>query len=68
MTFPKGDEMTTATHEPIRLTRRGRIVRAILVTVLALAVFNWVDAKMTPAECKVPASQMSQGCKDLLYP
>jgi galactitol-specific phosphotransferase system IIC component len=60
--------MTTATHQPIRLTRRGRIVRAILITVLALAVFSWVDGKITPAECKVPASEMSQGCKDLIYP
>lgn len=60
--------MTTATHEPIRLTRRGRIVRTIIITVLVLMALNWVENKTTPAECKVPATQMSQGCKDLLYP
>lgn len=52
----------------MKLTRRGRILRNILLTALFLATL-WVllDAT-TPDACKVPVDQMSQGCLDLLFP
>lgn len=48
----------------IRLTRRGKIVLTILFTLLMI----WALNATTPKECKVPASQMSQACLDLLMP
>lgn len=50
------------------ITRRGRIVRAIAIAIAVLAVLAVIEDKTTPAKCKVPTSQMSQGCKDLLFP
>ena len=70
----EGDKMTLATTErhigktKVRLTRRGRIVRNIAVTILALLALHWIDDATTPEQCKVPVEQMSHGCKALLYP
>lgn len=50
------------------LTKRGVIVRNIVVAILAVWLFSVVDNAITPDKCKVDVSQMSQGCKDLLYP
>lgn len=50
------------------LTRRGRIVRNILLTALFLAAFWLLSNATTPDACKVPVDQMSQGCLDLLFP
>lgn len=51
----------------IRLTRRGKMVVAILAGLglyfVAAAALNSV----TPDECKVPSDQMSQGCIALIY-
>lgn len=56
------------TQQPIRLTRRGRIVSIVLVVILGYLAFAWLDNITTPEKCKVPVEQMSQGCKDLLFP
>lgn len=40
----------------------------ILIVIVAFVVFSWLMAVTTPPECKVPVSQMSSMCKDLLYP
>jgi len=50
------------------ITRRGRIVRAIAIAIALLAVLAVAEKVTTPAQCKVPTNQMSQGCKDLLFP
>jgi len=47
-----------------RLTRRGKIV----VGIIALSIFWWLNDVTTPDECKVPVEQMSQFCIDLRYP
>lgn len=46
------------------ITRRGKIVLAIVVIALAW----WAFDATTPEQCKVEIEQMSQFCKDLLYP
>ncbi len=51
----------------IRLTKRGKIVVAILAAVVAyLAVSAAFDA-ITPDNCKVSPQYMSKGCIDLIY-
>jgi hypothetical protein len=52
----------------MKLTKRGVIVRNLFISVLLVVVFVAVDNATTPDKCKVDVSQMSQGCKDLLYP
>lgn len=52
----------------IRLTRRGRIVRDIVVFVVVAAVVWWLSDVTTPDACKVSVDQMSHACKDLLFP
>lgn len=58
----KGNDMND-----VRLTRRGKVVVAILAGLglyfVAAAALNAV----TPEECKVPTSQMTQGCVSLIY-
>jgi hypothetical protein len=48
----------------MKLNRRGKIV----VTVLIIAVIWWLFDVTTPDQCKVPIDEMSNFCKDLLYP
>lgn len=52
----------------MKLTRRGEIVRNILIAIVIYAGLVVADNITTPNQCKVDVSQMSQGCKDLLYP
>jgi hypothetical protein len=47
-----------------RLTRRGKIVLAIVV----MAIVWWLFDVTTPEQCKVPVEQMNQFCLDLMYP
>jgi len=47
-----------------RLTRRGKIVIAILF----ITVWGLLLNGTTPKQCKVPVDQMSQFCIDLIYP
>jgi hypothetical protein len=47
-----------------RLTRRGKIVIAILF----ITVWGLLLNGTTPDQCKVPVDQMSQFCIDLIYP
>ena len=46
------------------ITRRGKIVLAVVI----LAIVWWLFDVTTPDQCKVEIEQMSQYCKDLLYP
>jgi len=52
----------------MNLTRRGIIVKNTVITIIVALVFIWLNDATTPDACKVDVSQMSQGCKDLLYP
>jgi hypothetical protein len=47
-----------------RLTRRGKIVVAILF----ITVWGLLLNATTPDQCKVPVDQMSEFCIDLIYP
>lgn len=51
-----------------RLTRRGRLVVGWAIALAFLAVFALANYATTPAECRVEVEQMSQFCKDLVYP
>lgn len=51
----------------IRLTRRGKIVLGIVVAALSIITYSLLMDIVTPAECKVPFEQMSQGCIDTIY-
>ena len=51
----------------IRLTRRGKIVVGVLIAAVAVATFWALMNLVTPDECKVPASEMSNGCIALIY-
>lgn len=55
-------------NSKIRLTKRGKIVRNVVITLIAVAVFVWLNDVTTPEACKVPVEQMSAGCKRLLFP
>lgn len=61
----KGDK---AKGETMNLTKRGVIVRNISIVLLVLVAFVVAERVTTPDACKVDVNQMSQGCKDLLYP
>ena len=52
----------------MNLTKRGVIVRNIVIALLVLLAVTVADSITTPDACKVDISQMSQGCKELLYP
>jgi hypothetical protein len=52
----------------MKLTRRGRIVRNLVITILLFLLFSFLFNVTTPQECKVPIDEMSQFCLDLLYP
>jgi hypothetical protein len=51
----------------IRLTSRGKILFGLFIAVLAFVTFWALLDAATPAECKVFAAEMSEGCKILIY-
>jgi len=51
-----------------KLTKRGRIVKRVVITALVIATIGWLFNVTTPNECKVDTEQLSQFCIDLLYP
>lgn len=51
----------------IRLTRRGKIVVAIALAALAVAVYWLMLDTVTPEECKVDTASMSAACKALVF-
>lgn len=53
--------------QDIRLTRRGKIVFGIFIAALGLATYWMLMDIVTPAECKVPAAEMSEGCRMTVY-
>ena len=52
----------------MNLTKRGRRVRAGLLTALILATVWLLNDMTTPDQCKVEVENLSQFCIDLLYP
>lgn len=60
--------MTQIVKTKVRLTPRGVMVRNILIAILVLVAYNFIDEATTPEVCKVPVEQMSQECIDFLYP
>ena len=52
----------------MKLTKRGRRVRAVLLTALILATVWLLNDATTPDQCKVEVENLSQFCLDLLYP
>lgn len=51
----------------MKLTKRGRRVRAGLLTALILAIIWLLNDMTTPDQCKVEFENLSQFCLDLLY-
>jgi len=51
----------------LKLTRRGKILRAALIAALIAGLW-WAGNATTPKECRVPVSEMPQFCITLLYP
>ena len=51
----------------MNLTRRGRRVKAGLLTALLLAIIWLLNDMTTPDQCKVEFENLSQFCLDLLY-
>jgi hypothetical protein len=54
-------------HTKVRLTARGRLVRNIIIAILAFLAYAWLNDITTPEQCKVPVEQMSSGCKSIVY-
>ena len=53
-----------AMESKARLTRRGKIVLAVVFVVAVC----WLYDITTPDQCKVAIENMSEWCKDLRYP
>jgi len=53
----------------MKLTRRGRIVKRIAITIIVLAIIYFLNYITLPAECRSSdVSQLSQFCIDLRFP
>jgi hypothetical protein len=53
----------------MKLTRRGRIVKRIVITIIVLAIIFFLNYITLPAECRSnDVSQLSQFCIDLRFP
>jgi len=52
----------------MKLTKRGKRVRNFFITIVVLYILYKFFDMTTPQQCKVPLDDMSQWCKDLLYP
>lgn len=63
VTVPPISERGRLMAKATKLTRRGRIVIAIIV----IAIIWWLNDVTTPDECKVSVEQMSRFCLDLMY-
>ena len=50
----------------IRLTRRGRIVVAVLVTLAVIVLYSILHNMTMPEECRVSIAEMSETCRTLL--
>jgi hypothetical protein len=50
------------------LTRKGRIVRNILIVVAVLFVIWLIDDAITPDICKTAEGKKTEACRTLLYP
>lgn len=51
----------------MRMQTKYRI-RRLAVVAIFLCLIGWAFNATTPDECKVPVEEMSNFCKDLLYP
>jgi hypothetical protein len=49
-------------------TKPKYIIRRIVVVAIFLLIIGWALNATTPDECKVSVEEMSNFCKDLLYP
>jgi hypothetical protein len=50
----------------MKLTKRGKRLRALLIALLVALI--WLAGyATTPAKCKVPADQMDNFCKELIF-
>jgi hypothetical protein len=49
-------------------TKPKYIIRRIVVVAIFLLIIGWAFNATTPDECKVSVEEMSNFCKDLLYP
>jgi hypothetical protein len=52
----------------VRLTPRGRFVRAVAIALALYFTFAWLNDVTTPEKCKVAIEEMSAECKRFLYP
>lgn len=52
----------------VRLTRRGRVVRAIAIGFALLLTLKLLNDWATPAECQVDFEHLSKACVALLFP
>jgi hypothetical protein len=52
----------------MRMERKYVRRRRVVALIAFLAVIWGANEATTPKQCKVPVSQMSQFCKELLYP
>jgi len=50
----------------VRLTRRGKIVAGILVTLALIFLYGIFGTLTMPEECRVSIEEMSAACKSLL--
>lgn len=50
----------------IRLTRRGRIVVAVMVTLAIIVLYSILNNVTMPEECRVSIAEMSETCRTLL--
>ena len=51
----------------MKLTKRGRNLRAVILTALLLVIIWQLNDATTPDQCKVEFENLSQFCLDLLY-
>lgn len=50
------------------LTKRGRIVRGIVIAALLVGGYAFAMNATTPEQCRVDVEQLSEDCKTLLFP
>ena len=50
------------------LTRKGRIVRNILIVIAVIVVVWLIDNAITPDICKTAEGKKTEACRTLLFP